>query len=391
MSNAAQISPTIGTSKQVAITRVKTTRELRQFVEFPFARYQGDPSWVPPLIEERLDFMNPKKNPFFDHADVALFLAQRAGKVVGTISVAIDANHEAFHHERMAAFGFFETNDDAEVAEQLLATAERYARERHATVVRGPLNFSTNHELGLLIEGFDEPPMVMMTYNPRSYAPMIERAGYHKAMDLYAYIGDLDERWNNAEPAIFRIADKAAKKAGIRIRKPDMRHFDQEVQRVKQIYSRAWTHNWGFVPLTEKEADYLAASLKPVIDPDLVLIAETAEGEPIGMSISLPDLHQALKWSGGGHMLPFGLLKFLWHRRNVNQVRLWGMGVVEEYRGRGIDAVFYVETARAARAKGYKRIEGSWILETNTMMNRIIEHLGGERYKTYRVYEKSLT
>jgi GNAT superfamily N-acetyltransferase len=186
------------------------------------------------------------------------------------------------------------------------------------------------------------------------------------------------------------VAQKAARKAGIRIRPANMRHFAQEVQRIKSIYQRAWVGNWGFVPLTEKEADYLAASLKPVIDPELVLIAETDEGTPVGMSIALPDLHQALRWSGGGSMFPFGLLKFLWYRRRINQFRLWGMGVIEEYRGQGIDAVFYVETTRAALAKGYRRAEASWVLETNTMMLRILEHLGLQRYKTYRVYEKQL-
>jgi GNAT superfamily N-acetyltransferase len=290
----------------------------------------------------------------------------------------------------LATLVFFETIDDQIVAARLLAAAEGYAREQGATVIRGPLSFSSNHELGLLIEGFDTPPMVMMTYNPPSYADLLEGCGYRKAIDLYAYIGDLGERWQNAERGIVRVAEKAARKAGVRIRKPDMRHFEAEVQRIKQIYQGAWAHNWGFVPLTEHEADHLAASLRPIIDPDLVLIAEKSDGTPIGMSIGLPDLHQALRLSGGGAMFPFGLIKFLWHRRRVNQFRLWGMGVIEEYRGQGIDAIFYVETTRAAIAKGYKLAEASWVLETNTMMNRILVHLGLQRSKTYRIFEKVL-
>jgi GNAT superfamily N-acetyltransferase len=377
-------------SAEIQVERVNNRRGLREFVTFPFTRYHGDPLWVPPLIEERLDFLNPRKNPFFEHAHVALFLARRAGAVVGTVSAAVDENYAAFHGERMATFGFFESIDEPEVAARLLAAAEAYAREQGATVVRGPISFSTNHELGLLVEGFDTSPMVMMTYNPRSYAALIEGHGYRKAIDMYAYIGDLDERWENADRGIVRVAEKAARKAGIRVRPANMRDFEQEVQRIKSIYQRAWVNNWGFVPLTDKEADHLAASLKPVIDAELVLIAETDDGTPVGMSIALPDLHQALRWSGGGSMFPFGLLKFLWHRRRIDQFRLWGMGVIEEYRGQGIDAVFYVETTRAARVKGYRRAEGSWVLETNTMMNRILEHLGLRRYKTYRVYEKTL-
>jgi GNAT superfamily N-acetyltransferase len=374
----------------IQIERVAGGAALREFVRFPFTRYAGDPSWVPPLIEERLDFLNPRKNPFFEHAEVALFLARRGGVVVGTISAAVDENYAAFHGERMGTFGFFETIDEPAVAARLLAAAEDFARAHGATVMRGPMSFSTNHEIGLLVEGFDTPPMVMMTYNPLSYAALIEGSGYRKAMDLFAYIADLDERWHNAERGIVRVAEKAARKAGIRVRPADIRHFAEEVQRVKEIYQHAWVHNWGFVPLTEREADHLAASLKPVIDPDLVMIAETLDGTPVGMSIALPDLHQALRWSGGGRMFPFGLLKFLWHKRRVDQFRLWGMGVTEEYRGQGIDAIFYVETTRAALAKGYKRAEGSWVLETNTMMNRILQHLGMQRYKTYRIYEKAL-
>jgi len=377
-------------SGSVQIERVADKKGVLELIEFPFKLYRGDPNWVPPLIEERRDFLDQKKNPFFQHARAQLFLARRDGELVGTIGAVVDDNHNSFHDERMAAFGFFECVDDQQVADALLGAAEEWARGQGMAIMRGPMNFSTNHELGLLIAGDDEPPMVMMTYNPRYYAKLIEARGYVKAMDLYAYIGDLDDRLHNAPPKVFRAAEQAAKKDGIRVRKADMRHFDQEVQRVKQVYDRAWTHHWGFVPITEAEGDYLAAGLKPVIDPDLVLIAETNDGTPIGMSVALPDLHQALKWSGGGHMFPFGLLKFFWYKRKVNQVRLWGMGVVEEYRGRGIDALFYVETARAARAKGYKRIEGSWILENNTMMNRIIERLGGRRYKTYRIYEKAL-
>jgi len=388
MSDTARAAPS---SANIQIERVTNKRGLRQFVTFPFIRYRGDPLWVPPLIEERLDFLNPRKNPFFEHAHVALFFAHRAGTIIGTISAAVDENYAAFHGERMATFGFFETIDDPAVAAQLLAAAEAYARGHGATIIRGPISFSTNHELGLLIQGFDTSPMVMMTYNPPSYAALIESCGYGKAIDLFAYAGDLGERWSNAERGIVRVAEKAARNAGIRIRPADIRHFDQEVQRIKAIYQSAWEHNWGFVPLTEKEADYLAASLRPVIDADLVFIAETNDGKPVGMSIALPDLHQALRWSGGGSMFPFGLLKFLWYRRRIDQFRLWGMGVIEEYRGKGIDAVFYVETTRAALAKGYRRAEGSWVLETNTMMNRILEHLGLRRYKTYRIYEKILS
>ncbi len=378
-------------SGSLTIEPVAGKQGLYEFITFPFVLYRGDPCWVPPLIEERRDFLDPRKNPFFEHARHQLFLARRGGELVGTVGVAIDEHYNAVHDEHVGAFGFFEAIDDQEVAAALLGAAAEWARGQGMTVLRGPLNFSTNHEAGLLIDGFNEPPMVMMTYNRHYYQRLIEGCGYAKAIDLYAYVGDLDERWTNAPPKVFRAAEKAAQRDGIRVRKADIRRFHEEVQLVKEVINRTWEQQWGGVPLTEHEADHLAKSLKPVIDPDLIFIAEAADGTPIGISLTLPDLHQALQWSGGGRMFPFGLLKFLWHKRRVNQIRMIGIGVVEGYRGRGIDALFYVETARAARAKGYKRIEGSWILETNTMMNRIIERLGGRRYKTYRVYERQLT
>ena len=377
-------------SGSLAIEQVTDKKGLHEFIEFPFKLYRGDRNWVPPLIEERRDFLDPAKNPFFEHARSQLFLARRGGELVGTVGAVVDDNHNTVHNERMAAFGFFESIDDRAVADALLGAAEEWGRGQGMALMRGPLNFSTNQECGLLIDGFDEPPMVMMTYNPRYYASLIEARGYQKAMDLFAYIGDLDDRAQNAPPKVFLAAQKAAKKEGLRVRKADMRQFDKEIQLVKQVYNSAWEQNWGFVPMTEHEFDHLAAGLKPVLDPDLIFIAEKSDGTPIGVSITLPDLHQALQKSGGGHMFPFGLLKFFWHKRKVDQVRLIIMGVVEEYRGRGIDAMFYVETGRSALARGYKRIEGSWILESNTMMNRIIERLGGKRYKTYRIYEKPL-
>jgi len=377
-------------SRQLRLEPVNDKQGLMEFIEFPFKLYRGDPNWVPPLIEERRDFFDPKKNPFFEHARCQLFLARRGDELVGTVAALVNDNHNAFHNEQTGAFGFFETVNDQAVADALLEAAEAWVRTQGMAVIRGPLNFSTNDEIGTLVDGFDEPPVVMMTYNPRYYPSLIEAHGYTKAMDVYAYIVDLAEGLRNAPQKVFSVAEKAAHKEGIRVRKIDVRRLNQEVALIKQVYNRAWERNWGFVPMTDAEIDHLANGLKAILDPNLLFIAETSDGTPVGVSIALPDVHQALRWSGGGHMWPFGLLKFLWHRRKVNQCRLLIMGMVPEYRGRGADAIFYVETARAALAHGYKRMEGSWILENNTMMNLIIERLGGVRYKTYRIYEKTL-
>ncbi len=377
-------------SANIRIEPVTDKKGILEYVKFPFKLYRGDPNWVPPLIEERRDFFDPKKNPFYEHARFQLFLARRDGELVGTIGAVVNDNHNATHNERSGAFGFLETINDQVVADALLDAAEGWVRGQGMTIMRGPLNFSMNDEVGTLIEGFDEPPMLMMTYNPRYYPALIEAHGYTKAMDLFAWIFDIAEGLKNAPEKLFRVAEKAVQKQGLTVRKVDMRHFDRDLALVKEAYNRAWEKNWGFVAMTEREMDHLAAGLKPMIDPDLIFIAETADGQPAGVSLTLPDLHQALKRSGGGHMFPFGLLKFLWHRRKIDQCRNMIMGMIGDYRGRGADAIFYLETAKEALKRGYKRLEGGWTLETNDMMNRIIERLGGKKYKIYRIYEKSL-
>ena len=260
-------------------------RGLLEFIKFPFKLYRGDPNWVPPLIEERLDLFNPKKNPFWEHSRYQLFLARRDGELVGTVVAVVNDRHNTTHHEKMGSFGFFETINDPAVAAALLDAAEGWAKAEGMTTMRGPLNPSQNDEVGTLIEGFDEPPMVMMTYNPRYIPSLIEGRGYTKAMDLYAWISNIEEGLKNAPEKLARVAEKAMQKQGIRIRKVDMAHFDRDVELVKKVYNAAWQRNWGFVPMTDHEMDHLAAGLKSMIDPNLVFIAETADGQPVGVSI----------------------------------------------------------------------------------------------------------
>jgi hypothetical protein len=374
----------------IVIEAVNTHKAMSEYVQFPFKLYRNDPYWVPPLIEERLDFFNPKKNPFYEHARYQLFVARRAGQIVGTIGAVVNDNHNKVHEELAGGWGFFESINDPEVSGALLQAAEDWCRLQGMNVIRGPLNFSTNDEVGMLIEGFDRSPMIMMTHNPRYYPGLIECHGYVKAMDVFAWICEIESTLAEAPQKLYRVSKRAMEKQGLRVRKIDMRHLDSEVEKIKAAYNGAWQKNWGFVPLTDHEIDHLLKSLKPMVDPNLIFIAETADGRPAGVSLSMPDLHQALRRSGGGHMWPLGLPKFLLARRHIDQVRLMIMGMIEEYRGRGADAVFYLETAQEALKRGYKYLEGSWILETNTMMNTIIERLGGTKYKIYRIYEKPL-
>ncbi len=362
-----------------------------EFIKFPWRVYQDDPYWVPPLINERKSFFNPHKNPFFQHADVELFLARRHGEVVGTIAALINHNHNVFHDEQVGFFGFFEALEDYAVAEALLGTARDWVRDKGMDAIRGPMNFSTNDECGLLVDGFDSSPVVLMTYNPRYYVHFIERFGFHKAMDLYAYTLETAAfglSVENLPPKLLRVAEAARRRERVTIRNVNMTDFDAEVRRARKIYNSAWEKNWGFVPMTDAEFDYLAHGLKPLLDPDLIFVAEV-DGQPVAISITLPDLNQPLLHVNG-RLFPTGWLKLLWYRRKTDTVRVFALGVIETYRHRGIDALLYLETARQAFAKGYVHAEMSWILENNMMMNRAIQFFGGKVYKTYRVYEMAL-
>jgi hypothetical protein len=383
------------TPSDIRLVPVATEEQRRAFAQFPWRLYRQDPYWVRPIFTDRLTLLDPAKHPFHEHAEVQLFLALRGEEIVGTTSAHINRLHNEVHEDKAGFFGFFEVIEDYAVAEALLNAAAAWLQERGMEAIRGPENFSQNEECGLLIDGFDLPPVIMMTYNPRYYQGFLERAGFAKAQDLYAWdiltnIFDYDVQ---KLPAKFiRVADQARQRENLVVRKIDMKHFDSEVGIAKHVYNSAWEKNWGFVPMTEHEFDHLAKDMKMIIDPDLVYIA-LIDGKPAGISLGIPDVNQALlkvraqpnTWS-----LPLTLVKFLWHRRAINALRLMIMGVVPEYRTLGIDALFYVETARAAFRKGYQRCEMSWILESNDMMNHIIERLGGKIYKTYRIYEKPL-
>jgi hypothetical protein len=382
-------------SSDVRIVPVMTRDDLREFAKFPWRVYQNDPNWVPPIFMDQLTLLDPEKHPFWEHAELQLFLAVRGEQTVGRISAHINHLHNEVFEDKVGFFGFFESIDDDGVAQALLDAASTWLRERDYEAIRGPENPSQNEEVGLLVDGFDKPPVILMTYNPQYYPGLLERAGFEKAQDLYAWdiltsIFDLDVQ--KLPRKFLRVAEKAQKRGDLVVRNIDMKRFDEEVELVKKVYNEAWEQNWGFVPLTDHEIDHFAQEMKMIIDPSLVHFA-FVDGKPVGVSLGLPDVYQAMLkarpqpnvWS-----LPLTLLKFLSHRRRVNGMRLWALGVVPEYRVMGIDAVFVVETARKAFAKGYQRCEMSWILESNDMMNRIIERIGGQVYKTYRIYEKPL-
>jgi len=282
--------------------------------------------------------------------------------------------------------------NDYAVAEALFSAARDWVHERGKDALRGPLSFSQNNECGLLIDGFDGPPMVMMPYNPRYYIEFYERFGLAKAMDLYAYFGNLAQVGGDSSkmPAkLGRVAEKVQKRAGITLRTVNMKAYDEEIQRAKVVYNRAWEKNWGFVPMTGAEFSRLATDLKQVLDPHLAVVAEI-DGEPVGVSVAVPDVNQVFKHLNG-RLFPIGWITALWYARKVTQARLMIMGVVEEHRGRGIESLLMFETIKAAIENGYQSIEMSWVLEINDMVNRIVRNLGEAYgvhvYRTYRIYQ----
>jgi GNAT superfamily N-acetyltransferase len=381
--------------KNLRVELVQTRQDTEEFIHLPFKIYDGDENWVPFLLSERRKFLDPKHNPFFEHADVALWLARRDGEVVGTISSHIDHLHNEVHNEKIGMFGFFEMVNDYAVAEALLSTARDWALERGMSALRGPLSFSQNHECGLLIDGFDGPPVALMTYNPLYYVDLYERYGLTKAMDLYAYIGDLAqfERDPNKLPIkLVRVSEKAKRRIGIVTRPANMKVYWKEIERAERVYNQAWEKNWGFVPMTDAEIEKLAADLKQIIDPELAIVAEI-DGEPVGVSIAIPDFNQVLKHLNG-RLFPFGWLKALWYARKITRTRLLVLGVISKYRGRGLEAILVIDTLKAAVLNGYQSIEMSWILESNEMMNRIIlntgQPYGAHVYRTYRMYQVPL-
>jgi len=376
------------------IKPVETIEDRKAFLSFPWTVYKDNPHWVPPIFSERMHFTDPEKNPFFQHAEVQLYMALRGDEIVGTIAVFANHLHNEFQNETVAFFGFFEVLEDYEAAEQLFKAAEAWAKEKGLTALRGPAQWSTNDECGLLVDGFDDRPRIMMTYNPSYYPDYIEKLGYKYARDLWAYKLGVKEFMDITGERLEKLTTRILERKNITIRNLDMKKYDEEVDKLKLLYNNAWSKNWGFIPMTDLEFDQLADDLHDIVDPDLVFLAEK-DGKTVGFSLTLPDLNEPLRLAYPKPNTPdwWIMVKLIWQwkiRRKVSWIRVWALGVIPEYRKLGIDALFYFKTAQAALKKGIKMAEMSWILDNNDLMNKPIIAMGGEVYKTYRYYEKDL-
>ena len=375
----------------VTIRPVGSRRELKGFVKVPFHLHRDHPQWVAPLIFERMEFLNPRKNPWFDHGEAQLFVAERDGEPVGRISVQVDSRWDEFQGGNDAMFGFFETTEDAEVTRALFEAASEWAAARGRERLLGPMDFTTNDELGILIEGFERRPMILEPWHPPFYQRLIEAEGFGKAMDLLMWelqFGDLKEG-ESFDPSIHVAAKKALEDEGITIRNMRKREMAAEVKRFMEVYNEAWGSNWGFVPITDAEVEYQAKHLKQVLNEDWTYIAEK-DGEAVGAALTLPDINQVMA-KLNGRLLPFGWLKFLLGKSKVDQLRVFALGVKHDYRHTGVAAGLYLRhLEEAAKPEAIGGGEMGWILETNKPMNRAMEGMGGKVVKRYRLYERSL-
>jgi len=370
------------TGRKVQIEEVRDRRDLMAFVRFSWDIYKGDRYWVPPLIKDQLSKFSPN-HPFRSHSEMILLMAYKEGQLAGRIAGIIDHHYIQFHQEKVGFFGFFESTDDDAVAEALLSAAGNWLKGHGMEKMIGPMNPSTNDECGLLVDGFDSSPCLMMPYNPPYYPSLLESLELKKAMDLYAYWVD---RSSVLDDRLFRITERLMKKhPQLRVRPINLRRFDDELKVIKEIYNQAWSRNWGFVPMTGEEIDDLAKNLRSLVVPDLVLFAYWDQ-EPVGFSVSLPDYNEVLKHLNGKVGL-LGSLKFLYYSRKIKTVRVMLLGVKHDFQKRGVEGLLYTQTFKNGIKKGYQHAECSWILENNVLMQHGIEAMGGKRYKTYRIYE----
>jgi hypothetical protein len=369
----------------------RSKRDLSRFFDVADWIYRGDANWVPPLRDDVAKVFS-EKNPFFDHAEIQLFVARRAGEDVGRIAAILDRNHNDFHGEKTGFFGFFESVNDRDVSDALFETASRWARERGQEVLRGPANPSLNDEAGLLVEGFDSPPVLMMTYNPRYYVDLLEGAGFRKAKDLLAYWFEI-----GAEPLahFVRINERFRKRStDIAVRKVSKASLSADLPKIREVYNEAWEKNWGFVPMTDREMDFMAARLKPLLDENFLFLGEAKKPdgtlEPVAFMLSLPDYNAAIQ-PLRGRLLPFGWLKFLLGIKKIKILRVVTLGLKKEYRMRGLQSIMFEEGLRAALKRGFTACEVSWMLEDNELVLRSVRIWGGRHYKTYRMYDKPLS
>jgi len=373
---------------QIEIIQVESRVKRNAFIKFPWRIYKNDSAWVPPLLLERKEFLS-RKHPFYEHGDAALFLARAGGEIVGRIMASDDPNYNALHQSNVGCFGLFESIDDQRVADALFTAAADWLRRKGRQEIMGPIDYSTNYVCGLLIDGFEHSPTLLTSHNPPYYRELIEGWGFEKTMDLYAWwFSDATDAAIRLRRLMARMKDRHPAS----IRTADLKNLEEEGRRIREIYNKAWEKNWGFVPFTEAEIGYMTKELKPIVESELTLFAEV-EGRPVGFILAVPDINVALQKINGRLTrfgLPIGLIKLLYYKRRIKKGRLIALGVVPNYRRRGIAEALVLRIIEESMIKRGGFGELSLTLESNFMINRFLEAIGATRYKTYRIYRRPL-
>ena len=375
---------------EIKISEVSRRRDRDAFIKFQWRIYANDPVWVPPLIIERKTFLDHKRHPFYRHGDAALFLARQNGEIVGRIMASDDPNYNSLHQSNLGCFGLFECIEDRDVTAALFEAAASWLRQKGRTEMMGPIDYSTNYVCGLLIDGFQFAPTILTAHNPLYYRELIEGCGFTKAKDWYA--------WWFADPAkavthLRRFAERVRRRWPVTIRPANLKNIREESRRLRQIYNQAWEKNWGFVPFTEAEFEFMTREMKPLLVPEFAWIAEMGN-EPIGFTLCLPDINVALRHLNGRLTrfgFPIGLIKLLFYKRRIRKGRLIALGVIEKYRRAGVAEMLVLRVMEETMIKRGITGELSMTLEDNFMINRFLEAIGAQRYKRYRIFKRTVT
>ena len=375
---------------EIEISEASSRRDRDAFIRFQWRIYPNDPVWVPPLIIERKTFLDRHRHPFYEHGDAALFLARRNGEIVGRIMASDDPNYNSLHQANIGCFGLFECIDDRNVAAALFEAAAGWLRKKGRDEVMGPIDYSTNYVCGLLIDGFQFAPTILTAHNPSYYRELIESCGFTKAKDWYAWWFD--------DPAktvthLRRLAERFRRRWPVTIRPGNLKNIRDESRRLREIYNQAWEKNWGFVPFTKAEFEFMTKEMKPLLVPEFAWVAEIGN-EPVGFTLCLPDINVALRHVNGRLTrfgLPIGLIKLLYYKRRIRKGRLIALGVIEKYRRSGIAEMLVLRVMEETMIKRGITGELSMTLEDNFMVNRFVEAIGAQRYKTYRIFKRTLT
>ncbi|UWX58452.1 GNAT family N-acetyltransferase [Chlorobaculum sp. MV4-Y] len=375
----------------IEIRRVNTSHERKQFIKFAWKVYRKDPelnrNWVPPVISDYMKTLDTERYPLYEHADLAMFTAWKNGVMAGTIAAIQNRRHNEIHYDKVGFWGFFECVNDQKVADALFEAAAMWLKSKGLDTMRGPVSPSMNDQCGMLTKGYDSPPVFLMLYNPPYYNELCLNSGHKVGQELLAWY--IDQKMIDIS-RLSRIAQHVLKREGLTVRDMDMKNFDSEVDKIREIYNKAWEKNWGFVPMTDKEFDFMAKSMKSVADPHFIYFVEDKDGRAIGFSLSLPDINQALKHVNGNPFTPWGLVKFLWYKRNISMFRTITMGVLPEYRNKGIDSILNARISEYGGKYGLFASEMSWVLKSNEAMSKLAKVIGGIPYKEYVIYEKAI-